>query len=89
MHLYKLSSFVNVISNSQELVNDDNEVTFLGSSNLNSPDPIPLIPVKDSDMMLWFLYKDQGQRVDEATKDLLILGQNLFSFIEIDFYCFR
>ena len=74
MHLYCLSVYVNVIQNSQDLLIDDNEVLCVGSSTLNTTDPIPLIPMKDGDMMLHFPYKDQGQRVDEATKVLLILG---------------
>ena len=82
MHLYYLSAYVNVIQNSQDLLNGDNEVPCLGSSTLNTTNPIPLVPVKENDTMLYFPYKDQGQRVDEATKDLLIFGQSLFQFIE-------
>jgi hypothetical protein len=67
----------------QEFLNNtDDEVTMLPSSAVNMTDPIPLIPVGNKDLMLQFSYKEQGQRVDMATKDLLIIGQSLFSFIE-------
>ena len=82
MHLYKLSSFVNVIWNSQEFLNGIDEFMVLPSSTTNATDPIPLIPSTDNDMMLYMPYKDQGQRVDAAAKDLLILGHSLFAFID-------
>lgn len=83
MHLYKVSSFVKVIQDLQESLNNpDDEVTMLPSSTGNMTDPIPLIPVDINDKMLWFPYKEQSQRVDVATKDLLILEQSLFTFID-------
>ena len=83
MHLYKLSSFVNVIRNSQEFMNGiDDEVTVLPGPTSNTTEPIPLVPKENNDMMLYMPYKDQGQRVDAAAKDLLILGHSLFAFID-------
>ena len=82
LHLYKLLSFVNVIRYLQTYNPETEEVVFVSSSVLKSTKTIPLIPAQSDKIMLYFPYKDLGERVDLATKELLILGHALFSFSE-------
>ena len=82
MHLYKLSTFVQIECMPQTFNKATEEVEFVPTTKLKATNVIPLIPTKNDDMMLYFPYRDQGQRIDLATKDLLLFGNQLFSFLD-------